>query len=179
MCPLDGKVPFLSHIRIAQARQLANFLHHEDILLVDVFSQVQQRYSSDRVLLIADQFEELYTLCDDDVMYEPGNLPLLEFALTLLWERRTNDKLTHAAYEDIGKVAGALARHAEEKYKELKPDEKKRARRILIQLVRPGEGTEDTRRVATINDLGERNWSLVKIEMQELAQTMAQIKTIT
>ncbi|MHC5731329.1 MAG: nSTAND1 domain-containing NTPase, partial [Nostoc sp.] len=31
-----------------------------------------------------------------------------------------------------------------------------------MQLVRPGEGTEDTRRVATKAELGEENWSLVQ-----------------
>ena len=35
-------------------------------------------------------------------------------------------------------------------------------RRIFIQLVRPGEGTEDTRRLATKAELGEVNWVLVK-----------------
>ncbi len=35
----------------------------------------------------------------DDVGQEPGNLPLLEFALTLLWEHHSYGWLTHAAYE--------------------------------------------------------------------------------
>jgi hypothetical protein len=43
----------------------------------------------------------------DDVGDEPGNLPLLEFALTLLWERRTGRRITHAAYDAIGRVEGA------------------------------------------------------------------------
>jgi hypothetical protein len=44
----------------------------------------------------------------DDVGEEPGNLPLLEFALTLLWERLEQGWLTHAAYEEIGRVDGRL-----------------------------------------------------------------------
>ncbi len=52
----------------------------------------------------------------DDVGQEPGNLPLLEFALTLLWERHSHGWLTHAGYEEIGGVAGALARYADEVY---------------------------------------------------------------
>ena len=50
----------------------------------------------------------------DDVGEEPGNLPLLEFALTLLWERQSYGWMTHAGYEEIGRVEGALARYAEE-----------------------------------------------------------------
>ena len=36
---------------------------------------------------------------------EPGNLPLLQFTLTRLWERQSEGQLTHAAYEEIGKGA--------------------------------------------------------------------------
>lgn len=49
-----------------------------------------------------------------DLGQEPGALPLLEFALTQLWERQQHRQLTHAAYEAIGGVTQALARHADE-----------------------------------------------------------------
>ena len=42
------------------------------------------------------------------------------------------------------------------------PDEQERARRALVQLVRPGEGTEDTRRMATREELGDDNWKLIQ-----------------
>ena len=233
--------------RLAQARQLANYLRDGDISLADVVAQIQQNYPSERVLVIADQFEELYTLCPDetirrnfldklttfpfervgmvlvltmradflgnalsyrpfadvlqntdlklgpmnreelteviekpaqklgvtfeaglverildDVESEPGNLPLLEFALTELWQRRQGQQLTHLAYTEIGQVQGALARHANEEYDKLSEAQRKEVRRIFIQLVRPGEGTEDTRRLATKAELGAVNWALVK-----------------
>ncbi|NEQ86728.1 MAG: serine protease, partial [Moorea sp. SIO2I5] len=50
---------------------------------------------------------------------EPGYLPLLEFALTLLWAKQQNGQLTHQAYEDIGGVEKALAEYAEEQYQNL------------------------------------------------------------
>jgi len=40
---------------------------------------------------------------------EPGNLLLLEFALTLLWERQSDGWLTHSDYEALGCMDGALA----------------------------------------------------------------------
>ena len=53
----------------------------------------------------------------EDVVGEPGNLPLLEFALTELWQRQTAAGVfTHAAYEAIGQVEGAIARRAEAEY---------------------------------------------------------------
>jgi energy-coupling factor transporter ATP-binding protein EcfA2 len=97
----------------------------------------------------------------DDVGQEPGNLPLLEFALTHLWEKQKKRELTHQAYEEIGGVKKAIANHAEQVYQKLSETEKKQAQRIFVQLVRPGEGTEDTRRVASRAEVGEDNWNLV------------------
>ena len=98
----------------------------------------------------------------DDVGHEPGNLPLLEFALTLLWERLESGWMTHAAYDEIGRVDGALARYAEEIYQELDLEEKEGAQRLFVQMVQPGEGTEDTRRVARQTELAAEQWALVQ-----------------
>ncbi len=98
----------------------------------------------------------------DDVGLEPGSLPLLEFALTLLWERHDYGWLTHEGYEKIGRVAGALTQHADQVYGELDEADQGRARRVFVQLVRPGEGTDDTRRIATWAELGDGNWGLVQ-----------------
>jgi WD40 repeat protein/DNA-binding SARP family transcriptional activator len=100
----------------------------------------------------------------DDVGQEPGSLPLLEFALTLLWDRQAYGWMTHAGYEEIGRVKGALARYADEVFAELDAAEQEVARRVFVQLVRPGEGTEDTRRVATRAELGsaDTDWTLVQ-----------------
>ncbi len=98
----------------------------------------------------------------DDVGEEPGNLPLLEFALALLWERLDQGWVTHAAYEEIGRVEGALARYAEEVYIDLEQSARENARHVFIQLVQPGQGTEDTRRVATRDEFGDESWALIQ-----------------
>ena len=50
-----------------------------------------------------------------DVADQPGGLPLLEYALTELFERRDGSVLTLEAYRAIGEVSGALGRRAEER----------------------------------------------------------------
>ncbi|MGH9765614.1 MAG: eIF2A-related protein, partial [Blastocatellia bacterium] len=95
------------------------------------------------------------------VSQEPGNLPLLEFALTQLWSRPTNGKLTHAAYDAIGGVEQALADYAEEVYSRLSEAEQGQTEQLFVQLVRPGERTEDTRRRSTKDEVAEENWDLV------------------
>ena len=89
----------------------------------------------------------------NDVGNEPSKLPLLEFALTELWNRRRGNMLTHEAYDNIGQVQGAIAKRAEAAYNNLKQEAQKISRRIFVQLVKPGEGTEDTRRRARLEEL--------------------------
>ena len=105
--------------------------------------------------------EGLTQIILDMVTGEPGSLPLLEFALKLLWEKKSDGKLTHAAYEEIGGVEKALANHAENVYQKLTEDEQQRVQHIFTQLVCPGAGTEDTRRLATRAEVGQDNWDLV------------------
>ena len=98
----------------------------------------------------------------DDVGQEPGNLPLLEFALTNLWERRQGGQLLHQAYDDMGRVQGAVAQKAEEIYRSLAPLEQQAAARVFLELVQTGENTEDTRRRAPLTEVGEEARDLVK-----------------
>ncbi len=232
--------------QLVEINKLARAFGEGNITLQDVVRRILEKHSSTRLLLVADQFEELYTLCKDGlecqlfldrfleglnnspnfrliftlradflgyalsyrpfadalqnadvklgpmnrqeledaiakpaqmlsvrieeglterilaaVEKSPGNLPLLEFALTQLWAKQRNSQLTHDTYEKIGGVEKALASYAEEVYCLLSEDDQQRVQRVFIQLVRPGEGTEDTRRLATRAEVGEDNWDLV------------------
>ncbi|MBK9053032.1 MAG: hypothetical protein IPL78_19615 [Chloroflexi bacterium] len=53
-------------------------------------------------------------------------------------------------------------RHANEVYANLSPNEQRLARRAFAQMVQPGEGTEDTRRVANRHELTAEEWQLVQ-----------------
>jgi serine/threonine protein kinase len=83
-----------------------------------------------------------------DVKEEPGALPLLQYALTELFERREGNQLKLDAYLDSGGVQGALARRAEDVYVQLDRESRDTARQIFLRLITLGEGTEDTRRRA-------------------------------
>jgi hypothetical protein len=239
--------------RMLEMRTLAAALQSGDIRLEDVLGRVLQKCApACRLLLIADQFEELYTLCPDpetrsrfvdcllsvaqlsnfqpsnlptilitlradflgqalaqrsfadalqdaqqligpmnadelrqaieqpagvrgvrfeaglverilaDLASQPGALPLLEFALTLLWQRQESGRLTHAAYDAIGCVEGALAHYADQVLKRLSADEQQVAQRVFTQLVQPGRNTEDTRRLARRTELPPAQWELLK-----------------
>ncbi|EFA73825.1 hypothetical protein CRD_01035 [Raphidiopsis brookii D9] len=208
--------------KMAQGRILATHLQTGTIPLSDVFTQIQQKHPTEKVLIIADQFEEIYTMCPEpetrqqfldcliaslsipnspivlvttmradflsdalsyrpfgdtlqnadlkilamnreelteviikpaeklgvsfeqglaarilnDLEQQPGNLPLLEFALTQLWNQHHEWQLTHNAYEKIGQVQGALARYADEKYSNLTKTEQETVEVLHEALIR-------------------------------------------
>ncbi|MCG8423387.1 MAG: SUMF1/EgtB/PvdO family nonheme iron enzyme [Proteobacteria bacterium] len=66
-----------------------------------------------------------------------GGLPLLQFALSQLWQARDeqNHIITRIALDRIGGVAGALASHADAVIEQCRPGERRAARHILSQLV--------------------------------------------
>jgi cellulose biosynthesis protein BcsQ len=70
-----------------------------------------------------------------DTADAPGALPLLQFALRALWERRQGGYLTHSGYEETGGVQEALARRVEQTLSGLSPAERKLARRLLLRLI--------------------------------------------
>jgi WD40 repeat protein/serine/threonine protein kinase len=87
----------------------------------------------------------------EDVYQQPGALPLLQYALSQLFEWREGSMLTHQAYQTIGGVSGALARRAEETYHELGEEgalgQQTLARSLFLRLVTVGENGATRKRV--------------------------------
>lgn len=81
-----------------------------------------------------------------EVGEQPGALPLLQYALTDLFERGNTSTLTFSHYHITGGVTGALARRAEELYEGLAPAAQTAARHLFLRLVSVSENTDDTRR---------------------------------
>jgi WD40 repeat protein/serine/threonine protein kinase len=80
-------------------------------------------------------------------------LPLLQFTAQKLWEGRdrTQHLLTEACYRSFGGVGGALASHADSVLASLSPDERLKARSVLLRLVTP----ERTRAILPRRELDE------------------------
>ena len=66
-----------------------------------------------------------------------GGLPLLQFALSELWENRDPERkrIPDAALDRIGGVEGALSRHADSVLDKMLPETRDAARRVLLRLV--------------------------------------------
>ncbi|MBE9209789.1 pentapeptide repeat-containing protein [Nostoc sp. LEGE 06077] len=80
-------------------------------------------------------------------------LPLLQFALTRIWEGLQNNIEPAETLENLGGVGGALAGEAQRLYKSLNVEDQAIARRIFLALVQIEEGTKNIRRRAALSEL--------------------------
>src|SRR5438105_1291333 len=93
-----------------------------------------------------------------DLLFEAqgqvGALPLLEFTLDQLFQQCNDHQLTLSAYQKIGGVKGALAKHAEATYTSLPSEEHRRlARALFLRLIDQGTTEQDvTRRRAALSE---------------------------
>lgn len=84
-----------------------------------------------------------------DAGQQPGELPLLQFALTELFSTGDGVQLTRAGYAAVGGVTGAMARTAEAAFAGLDAEDRELARQVFLRLVAIGEtGIVSGRRVA-------------------------------
>ncbi|MFJ4969630.1 trypsin-like peptidase domain-containing protein [Streptomyces sp. NPDC088755] len=100
----------------------------------------------------------------DDAGGAPGILPLLGFVLTQLWDRQSGGRLRRTTYDEIGGVHGALARHAEQAWREcVRPADEADALRLLTGLVRVLPGSEaPLRRMITREEAGGARWRIAR-----------------
>jgi hypothetical protein len=109
----------------------------------------------------------------NDVEHRPGALPLLQYALTDLFDSGDGRRLTRDGYAAIGGATGALGRRADEAWQSLGADGREIAQQVLLRLVALADGgVATTRRVprselesladdrdrvrAVLDDLGRR-----------------------
>lgn len=118
--------------------------------------------------------EGLLDLVLEDVRREKNCLPLLEFALTELWKPATKQghQLTLAQYREMGRVAGALNRHAENLYERLTSVEQEWAKRIFLKLVRTGAEERDSRQRQLKQHLLEMSES---VEARQVMERVLQV----
>jgi WD40 repeat protein/serine/threonine protein kinase len=106
---------------------------------------------------------------------QPGTLPMLQYALTELFERRDGQTITMAAYNEIGGIMGALTRRSDQLYENLDDNQQETVRQLFLRLVTLGEGTEDTRRQALQSEL----LSLGGAVMQEVIDLFGTSRLLT
>jgi WD40 repeat protein len=109
---------------------------------------------------------------------EPGALPLLSHALLATWERRRGRTFTLNGYHASGGVRGAIAETAESVFNDqLNQQQQELARDVFLRLTELGEGTEDTRRRAALNELVRQSDEAT--QLRAVLNTLAEARLIT
>ncbi|MFE2571210.1 nSTAND1 domain-containing NTPase [Streptomyces mirabilis] len=111
----------------------------------------------------------------EEVADAPGGLPLLSHVLLETWRRRRGKTLTMAGYEAAGGLEGAVAKSAEDVHGRFTDAQAVAARRVLLRLVTPGEGTPDTRRPAGREELEASG----RPEAAEVVEALAAARLLT
>ena len=88
---------------------------------------------------------------------EINDLPLIEFGLTELYNKRTGDKLTFTVYESIGKLKGAVSKYADNCYESLTESEKKGFEQLLGAVITVSSQDENkyVRKTSLIKDIAK------------------------
>jgi energy-coupling factor transporter ATP-binding protein EcfA2 len=97
--------------------------------------------------------EAVITLLLQQMQGQDHALPLLQFALTRIWEGLEEGLSEVETLTKIGGVGGALAGEAQRLYERLDEGDRALARRMFLGLVQLGEGSEDTRRRVLVSEL--------------------------
>jgi DNA-binding SARP family transcriptional activator/WD40 repeat protein len=108
--------------------------------------------------------EALVDVLVDEADEEIGGLPLLQLALTEIFETRRSDLLTLDDYRSVGGLAATVGATAESVFRSLDRTEQLVAREVFLSLVSVTDEASDTRRRVRVTDLedGPKNHDSVE-----------------
>ena len=99
-----------------------------------------------------------------DVVGQPGGLPLFQYTLTELFDRRVGDTLTLDSYRGMGGVRGALSRRADDLYAELDAEEQGAAKQLFLRLVTIADSNEWGRRRVPASEIVSLDVDVVALQ---------------
>jgi len=139
--------------RLSAVPELAKLVRENLDIATEMTPEQLRRSIEEPARRVGVMYEEgLVETILEDVRAQPGSLPLLQYALKALFERKIGRQMKREAYETLGGVKGALATRAEGIYTALDAAQQEVLRRIFLRLIDVGEETVSRRRVVR-NDL--------------------------
>jgi basic membrane lipoprotein Med (substrate-binding protein (PBP1-ABC) superfamily) len=99
-----------------------------------------------------------------DVVGRPGGLPLFQYTLTELFNRRVEDTLTLDSYRTMDGVRGALTRRANDLYSELDAGQRVAAKQLFLRLVTISDSDEWGRRRVPASEIVSLDVDVVDLQ---------------
>ncbi|ESA32109.1 wd40 repeat-containing protein [Leptolyngbya sp. Heron Island J] len=103
------------------------------------------------------------TLLVQETQQREGALPLLQVALSDIWNGLRDGMEPGQTLQEIGGVGGALAKKAEAIFQTLTLEQQAIARRVFLGVIQLGEGTRDTRRRAQVSSLVAQQTTMAQV----------------
>ncbi|MGI9624291.1 MAG: BTAD domain-containing putative transcriptional regulator, partial [Acidimicrobiales bacterium] len=99
-----------------------------------------------------------------DVGGQPGALPLFQYSLTELFDRRIGNTLMADTYREMGGVKGALSRRASDLYDQLDEQQRGAAKQLFLRLVNVSQQDERTRRRVEASEIVDLDVDVVAMQ---------------
>lgn len=123
---------------------LVPIMQPEELAIAITEPAKRARYELDRAVV---------ELLINETQGQEGALPLLQFALTQIWEGLRKDVKPVDTLKQIGGVGGALANEAKRLYHSLTPEQQTIARSTFLALIQLNDDHKATRRRAPFSEL--------------------------
>ncbi|MEL7209732.1 MAG: ATP-binding protein, partial [Actinomycetota bacterium] len=160
--------------RPLQHHQFAQLMEESTIAVRPLAPDELERVVVEPAAAVGVRFEPgLVAQITADVADQPGSLPLLQYTLTELFDRRDGDRLTLAAYHELGGVSGSIARQADARFDDSDDDTRTAIRRLMGRLVMLHEGGDYTRRRVIRPELGDAPAMVAAIEALGAARLLS------
>ena len=157
---------FLSHISYYQPFNDAfNQNHSSSLGLLDVENIKKVIAEPAKKLAVSFQDGLIDTIVKE-ITNQAGQLPLLEFALKELWETKVGRVISFESLKKIGGISHSISHYADDVY-ECHLENQDSIKRILINLVTIGRGTEDTKKVAKIEEFKDKDRDTITLLANE------------
>ena len=159
--PIDSRLRLVLAVRAdfysrcAQVSWLAQRITENQVLVGPMSTENMRRAIEEPARRHGLRFEPgLVEAVLDEGGRSAGSLPLISHAMVETWARRDGNVLTVQGFRDAGGVGGAIAQSADTLFEVTFDDAQQRAaKRLLLRLITPGEGTADTRRRLPFDEL--------------------------
>ena len=170
---LSMRADFLSHLSYYEPFNQA-YNEHPNTILSLLSKEKLEKVIEQPALSQGVKFQDgLVERIIDEIENEAGQLPLLEFALDQLWTNKKGRVITHEVLDEMKSISHSISHYADKIYNET--DDKESIKKVLIKLVNPGSGTEDTRRIASLDEFSQTDReTIVKLANERLIVTQDQ-----
>ena len=150
---ISMRTDFLSHLSAHESFNQA-YNNHESISLSLLNHHHLKSVIEQPALKHGVKFQDgLVDRIINEIENQSGQLPLLEFALEQLWSKKNAKVITHELLDKMQSIPHAISFYADEVYNEYSNRES--IKKVFIKLVNVGQGTEDTRKIASIEDFDQ------------------------